>query len=314
MNAISSPNLPSPTTTRPSTVTLTEEQIRAFHEDGFLALPAISSAEEVAELRQIFDRLVEQKAGFKEGAQYDLVGKSGETGPAKLTQIISPINYAPELRETIFRANALSIARQLLGPEAGPAFEHAIIKPPQLGAATPWHQDEAHRFDPNFDYNQISIWMPLQEATLENGCMQYIPGSQKGEIRRHVSPGNDPTVHALETDPATFDASEAVPCPLPPGGCTIHSGRTLHYAGPNTTGMTRRAYILAFEVPPKPRAVPREFPWNDEKQTDDQARKKAWRKRGGVLVEAARKLRNGFFSDPKRLAFEVRRAARALFK
>jgi ectoine hydroxylase-related dioxygenase (phytanoyl-CoA dioxygenase family) len=279
-----------------------------------LVLPAISTAEEVAELRQIFDRLVEQKAGFKEGAQYDLVGKSGETGPPKLTQIISPINYAPELRDTVFRANALSIARQLLGDEAGAAFEHAIIKPAQLGAATPWHQDEAHRFDPNFDYNQISIWMPLQEATLENGCMQYIPGTNKGEILRHVSPGNDPTVHALQTDPTTFDASKAVPCPLPPGGCTIHSGRTLHYAGPNTTGATRRAYILAFEIPPKLRATPRTFPWNDEKKTDDQARKRAWRKRGGVLVEAARKLRNGFLTNPKRLAFEVKRAARALFK
>jgi ectoine hydroxylase-related dioxygenase (phytanoyl-CoA dioxygenase family) len=314
MNATLSPNPPTPSTRARSTITLTAEQIRSFHEDGFLALPAISTPEEVAQLRQIFDQLVEQKAGFKEGAQYDLVGKSGETGPPKLTQIISPVNYAPELRDTVFRANALSIAKQLLGPEAGAAFEHAIIKPAQLGAATPWHQDEAHRFDPNFDYNQISIWMPLQEATLENGCMQYIPGTNKGEILRHVSPGNDPTVHALQTDPATFDASKAVPCPLAPGGCTIHSGRTLHYAGPNTTGITRRAYILAFEVPPKLREQPREFPWNDEKQTDDQARKRAWRKRGGVLVEAARKLRNGFFSDPKRLAFEVKRAARALFK
>jgi ectoine hydroxylase-related dioxygenase (phytanoyl-CoA dioxygenase family) len=314
MNVISTPNPPASTVTGRPTITLTPEQIRSFHEEGFLSLPAISPPEEVAQLRLVFDRLVKEKAGFKEGAQYDLVGKSGETGPPKLTQIISPINYAPELRDTIFRANALSIAKQLLGEAAGAAFEHAIIKPAQLGAATPWHQDEAHRFDPNFDYNQISIWMPLQEATLENGCMQYIPGSNKGEILRHVSPGNDPTVHALETDPSTFDASKAVPCPLAPGGCTIHSGRTLHYAGPNTTGMTRRAYILAFEIPPKPRETPRTFPWNDEKQTDDQARKKAWRKRGGVLVEAARKLRNGFFSDPKRLAFEVRRAARALFK
>lgn len=303
-----------PVTTGHPTVSLSAEQIRSFHEDGFLVLTAISTPEEVMELRQIFDRLIEEKAGFKEGAQYDLVGKAGESGPAKLTQIISPINYAPELRDTVFRANALSISRQLLGPEAGAAFEHAIIKPAHHGAATPWHQDEAHRFDPNFDYNQLSIWMPLQEATLANGCMQYIPGSNKGEIIRHLSPGNDPTVHALQTDPTAFDPSKAVPCPIPPGGCTIHAGRTLHYAGPNNSDLPRRAYILAFEVPPQPRATPREFPWNDEKQTEDQARKKAWRKRGGVLVEAARKLRNGFFSDPKRLAFEVRRAARALFK
>lgn len=302
-----------PITGRP-TISLSEAQIRSFHEDGFLVLPAISTDAEVSKLREIFDRLFSENVGFNEGNQFDMVSRSGEGGPPKLKQLISPVNYAPELRDTVFRANALSLARQLLGPEAGPAFEHAILKPARHGAATPWHQDEAHRYDANFDYNQISIWMPLQEATVENGCMQYVPGTNRGEVLKHRSPGDDPTVHALETDPSTFDATKAVPCPIPAGGCTIHAGRTLHYAGPNNTDIPRRAYILAFEIPPKLREVEREFPWNDEKRTDDEARKRAWRKRGGVLVEVGRKLRHGFFSDPKRLIFEVRRAVRALFK
>jgi len=303
-----------PTITGHPTVTLTGEQIRSFNEQGFLVLPAISTPKEVEVLRGVFDRLFATKAGFSEGAQYDLLGREGEEGPPKLAQIINPINYAAELRETIFRANALSVARQILGPDAAPAFEHAILKPARHGAATPWHQDEAHRADPNFDYNQLSIWMPLQDATLENGCMRYVPGTNKGEILPHRAPGGDATVHAIETDPAAFDASRAVACPIPPGGCTIHAGRTLHSAGPNNTDEPRRAYILAFEVPPKPRAMSRAFPWNEAKQSAPLARQRAWRRRGGLVIEAARKLRNGFLTNPKRLVFELRRAARALFK
>ena len=304
---------PKPPATQPGnpTVILTEEQIRSFHENGFLTLPAISTPAEVELLRGVFDRLFSGQAGFKEGAQYDMVG--GDDGkPAKLPQIINPVNYAPELRDTLFRANALGIARQLLGPDAGPTFEHAILKPARYGAATPWHQDEAHRFDDSFEYEQVSIWMPLQEATPANGCMQYIPGSNRGEVLQHRSPNNDPTIHALETCPETFDAAKAVLCPLPPGGCTIHHGRTLHSAGPNNSDAPRRAYILAFEIPPLPSTRTRDFHWNKNKQSASELRKRAWRRRGGVFIEAWRKLRNGLLNDPKRVAFEVRRAARAL--
>jgi len=224
-----------------------------------------------------------------------------------LPQIINPVNYAPELRQTQFRANALALARQLLGPTVTPAFEHAILKPAERGAATPWHQDEAFRVDPNFEYQQLSIWMPLQEATLENGCMVYIPGTNKGEVLPHRSPGSDPKVHAIECA-GGFDPADAVPCPLPAGGATLHAGRTLHHAGPNRTELPRRAYVLGFEVPPKP-CQPRDFYWNRDKQTASLDRKRAWRRKGGILVEAARRFR-GAWRSPARLLFEFRRAVR----
>ncbi len=294
-----------------SNVTLTPEQIASFHEQGFLVLPAVTSQEEVADLRQVFDRLFASKAGRKEGAQFDMVGHDDDDAAPALPQIINPVNYAPELRDTHYRANALAIARQLLGPEVTPAFEHAILKPAERGAATPWHQDEAFRVDPDFEYQQLSIWMPLQEATLENGCMEYIPGTNKGEVLPHRSPGSDTKVHALECAEG-FDPAKAVPCPLPAGGATIHSGRTLHHAGPNLTNMPRRAYVLGFEIPPKPSAQARDFYWNRDKQTANRERKRAWRRRGGVLVEVGRKLRGGVWRSPGRLLFEVRRALRAL--
>jgi len=266
---------------------LSPEQVARFREDGFLVLSAIAPPTEVEQLRGIFDRLFEEGAGWKKGAQFDLAGPDDGQGPAKLPQLLNPVEFAPELRETQFRANALAIARQLLGEETQPWFEHAILKPPHYGAATPWHQDEAHRDDPGTDYEQISIWMPLQEATETNGCMRYIAGSHRGPILEHRSPNNDPRVTALECI-GPFQPELATTCPLPPGGAAVHHCRTLHGAGPNQSDLPRRAYILAFRGPVTPNPEFRGYPWNMEKHTAAQDRRESWNNRGGAVGRAAR--------------------------
>ena len=276
--------------TRPKPlITLSAAQVASFHEQGFLTLPEISPPAEVASLRDTFQRLFAQRAGRKEGAQFDMVTHDEDDATPQLSQIIKPANFAPELLSTQFRVSALSVARQLLGENAVQVSEHAILKPADHGAATPWHQDEAFR-EAEFEYEQLSIWMPLQEATVENGCLHYLPGTHRIGVLDHRSPGDDPYVHALECT-GDFNAGDAVACPLPPGGAVIHHGRTLHYAGPNRTQTARYAYVLMFEAPPKPAAKARDFYWNRAKQTAGLRRRSRWRKRGGAFVVLWRKLR-----------------------
>lgn len=247
------------------TVSVSPEQIDFFHHNGFLAIESITSPEELARLREIYDRLFAERAGRERGDQFDLAGSDEEGKAASLPQILGPSRYAPELLQSQYYVNARHIAAQLLGEGAGFQGEHAIFKPARIGAPTPWHQDEAY-WNPNAQYNSLSVWMPLQEATLENGCLQFVPGSHKWEIVEHRSIGGDVRVHGLETvEPV--DASQAVACPLPPGGATFHLNRTLHYAGPNHSEIPRRAYMLGFGLPVQPRSTPRAFPWNDKKQT-----------------------------------------------
>ncbi len=257
-------------------LTLTDEQIKAFHRDGFLALDAITDAEEVAALRETYDRIFASRAVREAGDQLDLVSHDEDDEAAAniaqpLPQVLNPSKYAPELAQTRMRANAERIARQLLGEEAVFRFDHAIRKPPHHGAATPWHQDEAYNA-PDMDYHEISIWVPLQEATRANGCMQFIPGSHRWEVAAHQPIGGDPKVVGLEvTDARDYDA-RAVVCELPAGGATIHHCRTMHYTGPNRTDQPRRAYIMGFGAPPTPRAAPRDFEWLRRQQT-------AWQER-----------------------------------
>lgn len=256
-----------------ATVRLNEEQIAFFHREGYLALEAITTQEEIAFLRGVYDRLFAQRAGREEGNQFDLAGTDEEGVEARLPQILSPSKYAPEIRETLYMANALAIARQLLGEDATFHGDHAIMKPPHHGAETPWHQDEAY-WSPDYDYHEVNIWMPLQPATPENGCMWFVPGSHRWEVLPHHPIGHDPRVHGLEVDQA--DTSNAVCCPLPAGGATIHTPRTLHYAPANRSDQPRRALVFAFGTPAVPRTVPRDFPWNRIKQTARQERAEAF--------------------------------------
>lgn len=245
---------------------LTPEQIVHYHVHGYLSLEALTSPEDVSYMRAIYDDLFARRAGREAGDQFDLGGSDEEGRKARLPQILNPSKYAPELAQAQVYVHALAIARQLLGQVERLTGEHAINKPPLEGAETPWHQDEAY-WDPTLLYESMSIWIPLQPATLENGCMQFIPGSQKLHIVEHRSIGGDVRVHGLEICDPSVDFSAAVACPIPAGGATIHHNRTLHYAGPNRTNQPRRALIIGAGLPTKPYPVPRRFPWNEAKRT-----------------------------------------------
>lgn len=258
------------------TVHLTEAQIAFYHENGFLSLPALTVPEEVEWMRGIYDDLFARRAGRESGDQFDLGGTDEEGKEAALPQILNPAKYAPELGRGLFLINAAQVARQLLGPEAAGGVAHAILKPAGVGAPTPWHQDEAY-WDPSWEYTSLSIWLPLQEATVENGCLWFVPGSHRLDVLPHHSIGNDPRIHGLELNDGAADLSGATPCPLPPGGATIHTNRTLHYAGPNVAGIPRRALILGYGLPSRARTEARRFPWNEIKHTarEERARTKA---------------------------------------
>ncbi len=247
-----------------------EDQVAFFRENGFLALEQLMPPEEVARAREAYDRIFDQRAGREVGDQFDLAGTDEEGKEARLPQILNPSKYAPELAAGVFRERALELCRRLLGPEAAIGGDHAILKPARIGSETPWHQDEAY-WDEATLHEAVSIWIPLQEATRENGCMAFLPGTHRLDVQPHRSIGGDPRIHALETT-IDLDEKAAVFCPLPAGGCTVHHCRTFHYTGPNRSDAPRRALILGAGVPGVRLDPPRDFYWNRLKTTARAAR------------------------------------------
>jgi ectoine hydroxylase-related dioxygenase (phytanoyl-CoA dioxygenase family) len=103
--------------------------------------------------------------------------------------------------------------------------------------------------------------MPLDDATLESGCMSMIPGSHLGDIVPHRHIDDDPSVQGLETIALPAHAAEAVPLPTLAGGAVLHHCRMLHMSGPNVSENVRRAYANEWQTTPVRRAVPYVRPW-----------------------------------------------------
>jgi len=243
------------------------DQLSALRRDGFLLVEGLSSDEELASLRVLYDRMFAERRGWEAGDLFDMIGPDSPGQEPALPQLLRPSQYEPLLRQTKLASSARSIAEQILGPKAENDLEHAINKPAFNGAATPWHQDDAFHRKGSGVLESISIWMPLQDVTIENGCMRYIRGSNLGPLYPHRSPHNDPRIHGLETV-SVPDLTNCVTVPMHAGDAVIHLSRTLHSAGVNTGDQPRRAYILGYSVKArKDQFLTRDYPWNLEKQT-----------------------------------------------
>jgi hypothetical protein len=219
----------------------TDEQVRTFREQGFLSLKRITTDEELEWLRGVYDDLVKQWTGYSPA---EIANFPRGQVPKFLVWIPSPETMAPELNNALYLRNGRSIAARLLGGDETKISGawRMFFKPARHGCETPWHQDAAHR--PS-GYDSLNIWMPLDPATLESGCLHYIAGSHLRGIRPHRPNEDDPSGLSMKTD--DVDPSQAIACPLPAGGATVHHCRTLHYSGTNQTDQARRAFVLVFK-------------------------------------------------------------------
>ncbi|MDX3104496.1 phytanoyl-CoA dioxygenase family protein [Nonomuraea angiospora] len=215
---------------------------RAFDRDGFVVLEGLLDDSEVRTYREIYDRFLsgEIDAGDKRADLGAGAGRSGAT--ENITQIMWPSDLYPEIASLPLHGRAQAIARQLIGEDAELDFDMLIAKAPSTATPTPWHQDAGYWVDLP-DERAASIWVSLDEATVDNGCMWYVRGSHLGAIRPHRPAGGGGG--AIECD-CSEDEPGATPVPLPPGSAVVHAGRTLHYSRGNTTDGPRRAYILSF--------------------------------------------------------------------
>ena len=245
-----------PTTFTPQ---LSREQIEGFARDGYAQIDRITSAEEIEWFSALYDRILENPFGKNLRFEDDEAPASGDTSRT-LTQVLHPEDDFPEILETQFFGNARRLACTLLGVKEDELTKQGtmlIFKPPRTGRSTPWHQDEAYWDQPDVEAHTASVWMPLEEATVDSGCMQFVPGSHKLGIMHYHQPA--PAQPLLLDD--AVDLSGAVACPLPPGGATFHYCRTLHYTGPNVSVRVRRAISAVFHGPVRPLSTPIERPW-----------------------------------------------------
>ena len=134
-----------------------------------------------------------------------------------------------------------AVGRLLGGAEPEMFQDMALVKPPRLGREKPWHQDHAY-FDYPLGTPIVGAWIALDEATVENGCMQLLPGRHK----------EGPSVHFKRRDWQICDkvvlGTPSLAVPLKPGGLLLFDGLLPHGTPHNSSSSRRRA--LQFHYAP----------------------------------------------------------------
>ncbi len=222
---------------------ITAKDIARFKEEGFLSLAGIFSSAAIKEVRELLDPLFERSDLLPRSAYRDLApaGSASYTKP-RTPEINRTIKLESRLAHTEAYAQCKELAQELAGRKMRYSFDHSIYKAPHNNAEILWHQDQAYTGH-QASLHTIHCWIPLQDATVENGCMHFIPGSHRMGLLHHKWNARVSPTRSVDRG----DLLEgAVSCPLTVGGVTLHTPLTLHYTGANRTDSIRRAWILHF--------------------------------------------------------------------
>jgi hypothetical protein len=226
------------------------EEIAAFHRDGYVHLRGVIAPDELAELERVYQRFLRREIHVP---GKDLCDMSGDyERPVEqfaVVNVMLPSKYHPPLAGNVYERRAASIAEQLQGPDLVLDYDQLLAKQPRRpDAVFAWHQDLAY-WPVTPDTRTASFWLAIDDSTLANGCLRFVPGSHKEPKLRPHRPlhGDREKSHTLvaDVDPGR---DEIRPVPIARGDVTVHHERTVHGSGGNTTDAPRRAWVIAFRA------------------------------------------------------------------
>ncbi len=159
------------------------------------------------------------------------------------TQVIHLAKEDPTLGNLIFNERLGKVAASLAGVKGIRLYHDQALFKQAYGNPTAWHLDNPYwAFH---SHQAMTMWVALDDATLSNGCMNYIPTSHKSASHtKNLNIGeNFAGLLKLYPDWAKIDPAAA---PVKAGSVAFHNGLTAHGAGVNMTNKPRRAYAVAF--------------------------------------------------------------------
>lgn len=233
--------------------------IKQVREDGYGVLHDALTPEQVAELNAEAVRLCRGDLGS--GAA------SGTTTEEDVLRRYLCIHHPHKRSSVIRRALAhdpvVGALTGVIGPNVK-AMQSMLFIKAEGKPGQAWHQDEF--FIPTRDRSLTAVWIALDDATIENGCLWVLPGSHRRGVlypdREQTDPRFDCTIEAFDFP---YSDADAVPVEVPAGAAVVFNGYLLHRSLPNTGRHGyRRALVnhymsaespLHWKVPPDTKAA-----------------------------------------------------------
>lgn len=216
---------------------LTEQTVAKLQQNGFVVLREFAEPETLAEIEQRLQRVIEEVLPSLPPEQ---VYFEDRDNPQTLKQIQQLGSHDPFFGALHCKGTLRGIAEQFLEGSVVPKNVQYFNKPPQVGQATPPHQDGYYFMLEPCD--AITLWLALDGADEENGCVRYVRGSHRKGLRSHSRTTTLGFSQGISDYPTAEDQQWEVPVPVQPGDLLAHHALTIHRAdGNQSTDRPRRA-------------------------------------------------------------------------
>lgn len=220
--------------------TLSVQQIQCYNQSGYIRPLDVYTGSEIDDVRSYFDDLLQKTlaagqdsysistAHMKHGRVYDML-----TNP-------TIVNYVSDI----------------LGDDVVAWGSHFFCKMPRDGKAVAWHQDASYW--PLSPSKAVTVWLAIDDADLENGCMKFIAGSQtSGHLTyQEADPADHSVLNQTVEDPEQY--GDIVIDDLKAGQISIHNDLLLHGSDANDSDRRRCGLTLRYAAA----SVKAEMGWN----------------------------------------------------
>jgi phytanoyl-CoA hydroxylase len=228
---------------------LSTEERQQWERDGFVRLGQVISDDELAALQQRMDDIMLGRVRYEEmyfqldsedGVYGSLKGGGQFEGPSLNYRKIQDLERDPLFLAYMQHPRFRGITREIIGEDVSIFRAMFMNKPAQRGTILPYHQDGGTQW--HLDRNPImTIWTALDDATVENGCVQVIPGSHKLGLlseRGHTITPEQEALYARDEDSLFLEARA--------GEAILLHNYLLHRSGVNTIDCPRRAFSVCY--------------------------------------------------------------------
>lgn len=231
-----------------------QAQLQQYRSDGYVAVEHVLNKSEIEDAKDALHELIFIDT---KGAQVQLTRprnelKTNEERELAVRKVSEFVDSDERLKRIAFHPAILAAVQDILGEEPKLAQDQALLKPPHGGGEKPWHQDMAYG---NLAYEKavVGVWIALDEAALDNGCMHVIPGSQADGATPHYA------VRDWQICDSHVVVEKDVAVPLLPGGVLLFHGLLKHGTPYNLSPKKRRALQFHYVGASVAKLTPKEY-------------------------------------------------------
>ena len=151
-----------------------------------------------------------------------------------------------KLFDWLFADEILDLVEPIIGSNIALFSSHFICKPRGNGKRVPWHEDASYWKQMISPIEVVTLWLAIDDSTVENGCMFVIPESQHHGFSEYDEVDKADNLFPIEIKRGRFDESKAVPIELRANEASLHHSGLIHGSPANKSETRRTGYTMRY--------------------------------------------------------------------